>query len=422
MNSMTSALDRHKRITLLFLKHSSRLADQLEPATARNIATDIEDLGGPFIRAAKMLSVREDLVPAPALDAFAELEDHRLEDIEPDSPDVIDQVVEEELGKKILRAFASFHPIPSGFSGIGQIHHATLHDGRRVLVRIQRPRLRRRISEDLDTLAEIATFLDDPAGRMPSRFSRLVDRLRVELLRELDYRQEEESLNWLRESLDGRDRLRVPEVVHEFSSSRVLTTEFIDGSELWEIRSHPAEKESRELAAQLLSGHLDELLFHGRIHPQPHLENLLLTPEGDLAIIGASGSVQLSNSDRLLLHHFLSGLCRKSTETIAEALARLVRSGTKRGATDAFSADLRHALGETHLNKRVLRSARIASLHGCPPPSFLCRLADLFQHLSSSCRILCPAFDAEGFITSYLNRHLMDDGDKAVRFTSTTAA
>lgn len=420
MNSLTASFDRHKRITMLFLKHSPRQSCQLECATARGIARDIEDLGGPFIRAAKMLSVREDLLPATALDAFSDLEDHRLEDLEPESAEMIDQVVEEELGKKILRAFASFHPVPSGFSGIGQIHHATLHDGRNVLVRIQRPRLRKRIVEDLDTLAEIAAFLDDPQGRAPSRFSRMIDRLRIDLLRELDYRREETALNSLRESLEGRERLRVPVVIHEFCSSRVLTTEFIDGSELWEVPSRPSEKESRELASQFLAGHLDELLYHGRIHPQPYLENLLLTPDGELAIIGASGSISLSNADRLLLHHFLLGLCQKHAETTAEALTRIGRSGNL--MTEDFISGLTVALSEKSLTHRFLKTARVASVHGCPPPPALCRVADLVHHLASACEILCPAFDAESFISAYLNRHLTDGGDKAVRFSSHTAA
>jgi ubiquinone biosynthesis protein len=422
MNSPTASLDRHKRITLLFLKHAPRPSCPLDAASARCIARDIEDLGGPFIRAAKMLSVREDLLPATALDAFASLEDHRLDDLEPESAEVIDQVVEEELGKKTFRAFTSFHPVPAGFSGIGQIHHATLHDGRHVLVRVQRPRLRKRIVEDLATLTEIAAFLDDPSGRAPSHFSRLLDRLRLELLRELDYRHEEAALNALRDALEGRERLRVPVVMHEFSSSRVLTTEFIDGSELWEIPSLPSEKDSRELVSQFLSGHLDELLFHGRIHPQPHLENLLLTHDGEIAIIGATGSVTLPNADRLMLHHFLSGLCERNAETTAEALGRFARSSSCRIATDEFIASLDGPLQKIAIADRVLAAARVACVHGCPPPPAVCRVADLFRHLSAACAILCPAFDTEAFMAAYLSRHLTDDGDKAVRFSSHTAA
>lgn len=422
MNTPTSSLDRHKRITLLFLKHSSRRSQPLENESARCIARDLEDLGGPFIRAAKLLSVREDLLPATALDAFSAMEDHRLEDLEAEPAEVIDHVIEEELGKKILRAFASFHPVPSGFCGIGQVHHATLHDGRHVLVRIQRPRLRKRIVEDLDTLAEIAAFLDHPTGRAPSDFSRIIDRLRVELLRELDYRREESALNTLRDSLEGRERLRVPTVIHEFTSSRVLTTEFIDGSELWAVPSGSDEKSNRELASQFLSGHLDELLFHGRVHPQPHLENLLLTTEGELVISGAAGSLTLTNTRRLLLHHLLSGLCQRNPEITAEALTRLTPPTSSMKGQGGLVEELVPALAAGSLPSRFLAAIRTASRHGFPPPVSISRVADLFTHLSAACRILCPAFDADAFIAAYLRRHLTGGGETTVRFPTHTAA
>lgn len=422
VNTPTSSLDRHKRITLLFLKHSSLRSQPLENGTARGIARDLEDLGGPFIRAAKLLSVREDLLPGTVLDAFSAMEDHRLEDLEAEPTEVIDRVVEEELGKKILRAFASFHPVPAGFCGIGQVHHATLHDGRHVLVRIQRPRLRKRIVEDIDTLAQIAAFLDHPTGSAPSDFSRIIDRLRIELLRELDYRREESALNTLRDSLEGRERLRVPTVIHEFTSSRVLTTEFIDGSELWAVPSGSDEKSNRELSSQFLAGHLDELLFHGRVHPQPHLENLLLTSGGELVISGAAGSLTLTNNRRLLLHHLLSGLCQRNPEVTAEALIRISPATSAKRNHASFVAGLAPALATGPLPARFLAAVRVASRHGFPPPVSICRVPDLFGHLSAACGILCPAFDADAFIAAYLRRHLTGGGETTVRFPTHTAA
>lgn len=426
MNTLPTSLDRHKRITLLFLKHSALRDSPPGEANSRSLARDIEDLGGPFVRAAKSLAVRSDLLPAPLLDAFSALDErHFSEEYLAEEPlEVIQQVLEDELGKKIPRAFASFHPEPCGFAGIGQIHHATLHDGRRVLVRIQRPRLRQRIVKDLDTLAEIASFIDHPDGRTPGCFSHLIDRLRVSLLRELDYRREETALVGLRENLGDRKRIRVPLVLHDFSSTRVLTTEFIDGTEIWEVPSSRTGGHGRELAGQFLGCYLDQLLVHGHLHPQPHLENLLITPGGRLVVTEASGSEHLGKTTLLLIRHLLSGLCLRDGISVGEALLRIGRTENSESVAlnDALTDDLHSALGIGPLHERFLSVARTAALHGRPLSPALCRIADLFSNLSTASSAICPHFDSENFIHNHIIRLVSGSAGNTIRFPSPSAA
>jgi len=358
--------------------------------------------------------------------AFAALDENRFrdEDQEAESMETVDQVLEDEIGKKALRAFATFHPEPYRFSGAGQVHRATLHDGRQVCVRIQRPKARQRIVRDLDTLAEIAAFIDHPSGRGEQhRFSRFVDRLRLTTLRELDYRREEMALQELREKLNGYSRLRVPQPVPEFCSGRVLTTEAIDGSEIWEISPRSSDG-TRELAEQLLTAYLDQILVHGLVHPQPHLENLLITDRGELVITEAGGALKLGAAVRSVFCHLLHGICSRDAQATMEAAAQLGHSHAARPATDGsgFPAAIGEALAEQDLKERLRAVARASAVAGMPFPMDICRIADLFGNLGISVDAIHPHFDMARFISAHIAEQMEAIRENTVPFHSTSAA
>ena len=426
VNSTVTPIERHKRITLLFLKHASLRNAPPDEREARTLAEDLEKLGAPFARAGRLLSVRGDLLPREILSAFARLDETRCpDDDEGAEPmEIIDQVLEDELGKKALRAFATFHPLPHRFSGAGQVHLAVLHDGRHVAVRIQRPKARQRIVRDLDTLAEIAAFIDDPSGRGGlHRFSRFVDRLRITTLRELDYRHEETALQDLREKLNGHSRLRVPLPVTEFCSSRVLTTEFIDGTEVWETPTRSSEH-SKDLAEQLLSAYLDQILVHGLVHPQPHLENLLLTGEGELVITEAGGTLKLGAATRPVFGFLLHAVCSNDAKATREAAFRLGRPHADDSIPEpeAFATDIREALRQETLRDRLRAVARASATAGRPFPMAICRIADLFGNLSMSAEAIHPHHDTERFIASHVWEHMEQIRENTVAFHSHSAA
>jgi ubiquinone biosynthesis protein len=426
VNPTTTPIDRHKRITLLFLKHASLRNLPPDEKAARILAEDLEALGAPFARAGRLLAVRGDLLPDEILGAFAKLDEARCrdEDQEAESMEVIDQVLEDEIGKKALRAFGSFHPLPHRFCGPAQVHLATLHDGRQVSVRVQRPRARQRTVRDLDTLAEIAAFLDDPSGRgSDHRFSRFMDRLRITTLRELDYRHEEAVLRDLREKLSGYSRLRVPIPVAEFCSGRVLTTEFIDGTEIWGAPTRSTSG-SKDLVEQFLSAYLDQILLHGLVHPRPDLENLLLTGEGELVITEVAGALKLGAAARSTFCFLLHALCTEDPKAAQEAVLRLGRPHSGDNIPDgaAFSAGIREALRQDGIKEPLRAMARAAATAGRPLPMDICRIADLFGNLHISAEAIHPHFDTGRFIASHIQEKMEEIRENTVMFESPSAA
>src|SRR5689334_22967276 len=183
-------------------------------------------MGPTFVKLGQLLSTRADLLPPVYLDALSQLRD----DVEPLERGVAEQVVQEELGVRISQAFGSFETEPIGAASLGQVHRATLRDGRPVAVKVQRPGIRRRVLEDMKVIAELAEFVDShsqTASRLG--FGAMVEQFRRSLLGELDYRREATNLEVLGSILAGSERIVVPQPVGGYTTSRVLTMDYVDG-------------------------------------------------------------------------------------------------------------------------------------------------------------------------------------------------
>src|SRR5438270_5266287 len=167
------------------LEDESAMTEVAAPQAAE-LSQDLEKMGPTFVKLAQLLSTRADLLPPPYLEALARLQD----DVEPFSFAEVEQIVTTELGVRLSKAFAQFESTPIASASLGQVHRAELRDGRRVVVKVQRPNIREIIVADLDALNELAAFLDEhtETGRRYD-FTIMLNELRKRLLRQLDYRE-----------------------------------------------------------------------------------------------------------------------------------------------------------------------------------------------------------------------------------------
>src|SRR5918998_4896948 len=234
-------LKRYKDVATLLIKYgrsdlisAAGLEDSVLPdeiaeeagasAPAEGLAKDLENLGPTFIKLGQLLSTRADLLPGPYLDALERLQDQ----IEPFPYEEVERIVAGELGVRISKAFADFDPTPLAAASLAQVHRATMRDGRAVVVKVQRPDIRDLIVGDLESLGEIAHFLDQHTelGRR-YEFDNMLINLRKSLLRELDFTIEANNLHTIRQNLAEFDDIVIPEPIDDFITTRVLTMEFI---------------------------------------------------------------------------------------------------------------------------------------------------------------------------------------------------
>lgn len=370
---------------------------------AKALADDLERMGPTFVKLGQLLSTRADLLPLPYLQALTRLQDR----VGPFPYEEVEAIIESEIGVPISKAFAAFEHTSAAAASLGQVHYARLRDGRPVAVKVQRPGIRKLIVEDLDALMEIAEFLDNHT-QLGERYElrKMLEEFRRSLLRELDYRQEAHNLITLGENLKAFDRIVIPSPIEDYTTSRVLTMEYIQGRKITSFSPLTTlEINGSKLADQVFGAYLQQIFVDGFFHADPHPGNVFLTDDGRIALLdlGMVGHISPNLQERLLQ------LVLAITEGRAEDGAAIVmRIGEKSGDFDREGflrrfADLimRHQdmnVRQIEVGTIVLEVAQIAGDSRLRLPTELTMLGKTLLNLDQVGRTLDPEFDPNASI------------------------
>jgi len=216
-------------------------------------------MGPTFVKLGQLLSTRADLLPPVYLEALSRLQDK----VEPMSVADVYQTIEEDLQVKVSKAFSWFDPEPLASASLGQVHRATLRDGRAVAIKVQRPGIAEQVKHDLAALDEVAALADQhtEAGRR-YEFAPMVREFRKALMVELDYKQEASHLRTLGRNLAEFERIVVPAPIDDFISSRVLTMSYITGTKVTAMnRVTLVDIDPDGLAEELIRAYLHQILI-----------------------------------------------------------------------------------------------------------------------------------------------------------------
>lgn len=375
-------------------------------ADAQHLVDELCRMGPTFVKLGQLLSTRADLLPPVYLRALSRLRD----DVPPLEPGTAEQAVEDELGVRLSTAFGSFDPVPLGSASLGQVHRATLRDGRPVAVKVQRPGIRRKALEDMEVIAELAEFLDrhsDRAARLG--FGAMVEQFRGSLLGELDYRREAANLTLLGDILADCPGLVVPQPVADYTSSRVLTMDYVDGRSIDSLGPlGRTELDAADLADQLVGAYLQQVLVHGFFHADPHPGNILLTADHRLALVDLGMVARLSPEVQDQLLRLLLAMSSKDSAAAAEALERL---GERLEDYDPDQLRARvgelllrygsSTVGELPAGRSLAELAMAASVSGLRPGTELTMLAKALLNLDEVARTLDPDIRLDSIIEKH---------------------
>jgi ubiquinone biosynthesis protein len=413
-------LKRYKDVAVLLMKYGRSdlvkaaglddptLDDESPAATATDpaaseLANDLERMGPTFIKLGQLLSTRPDILPLPYLQALTRLQDR----VEPFSFAEVEAIVISELGVRLSKAFSEFEAKPMAAASLGQVHRAAMRDGRQVAVKVQRPDIRERVMEDLDALEEIAEFLDHHTemGRR-YQFVHILEEFRRSLLRELDYRQEAQNLTLLRRNLSEFSAIVVPAAIEDYTTSRVLTMEYIAGTKITSLSPVALlELNGAALAEQLFRAYLKQILVDGFFHADPHPGNVLVTDAGQVALLdlGMVGRIAPRLQEPLL--QILLAISEGQSD---DAVGFALKLGEARPDFDEpeFSrrvADLvgRHQdaeLRNMQVGKAVLEIGRISGDVGLRLPTELTMLGKTLLNLDQIAVTLDPTFNPNASI------------------------
>ena len=373
------------------------LTPTVEPK-AEELANDLEKLGPTFIKLGQLLSTRADLLPEPYLEALARLQDH----VEPFSAAEVEQIVASELGARISKLFAEFERDPTAAASLAQVHRARMRDGREVVVKVQRPNVRETIVEDLEALEQVAEFIDahTEVGKR-YEFGNLLVELRNSLLRELDFKREANNLTRLRSSLSEFEHLVIPEPIQDFTTSRVLTMEFVPGRKITDVSPiRLVELDGRALSDELFRAYLKQILVDGFFHADPHPGNVFLTDDGRLALLdlGMVGRMSPGMQEDLLklLLAISDGKGEEAADRaaeIGEKLDTFDEAEFRREVAELVAVYQNAKVGEIQIGRVVMQVSHAAGEAGVRLPPELTMLGKTLLHLDEIARILDPTFD-----------------------------
>jgi predicted unusual protein kinase regulating ubiquinone biosynthesis (AarF/ABC1/UbiB family) len=290
---------------LLFAAAGERrqqLRDDLALRTAQDVADTLGTMKGVLMKIGQLASYVDDGIAPPARRILGRLQDS----VPPMSPELAAGVIEAELGAVPERIFKEWDPLPIAAASIGQVHRAITADGQAVAVKVQYPGVAETMAADLGNVALIRSLLK---MAVPSQdVTALIEELRERIGEELDYVREAENQRRFAAYFDGHPTARVPKIVDELSTARVMTSELATGARFTEMLGWPQEE--KDLAAETIYRFtfrsLYELLaFNG----DPHPGNYLFEPGGQVTFLDFGMVKRFTSAELSPLARMIETLC-----------------------------------------------------------------------------------------------------------------
>ena len=292
------------KLVAMLVRGGSEELQRNEVELARDARINLEKLGPTYIKAGQMMSVRPDVLPQAALDELAVLQDS----VKPFETSIAVEMIEKELGGPLGQFFTEISEEPVAAASLAQVYKATLATGETVAVKVQRPAVLSLVSKDLYVLRRAAEvyqgLMDRFAPQQKTNYVALLNEWAIGFYTELDFTNEAANMNKMRALLAENDSLGgvyIPKVYDEFSTRRLIVTEWIDGCKLSEC---PPE-EIKEFITVGQESFLTQLLQIGFFHSDPHPGNIMKMNDqskGKIALIdfGLVASLQQEDMDQIV--------------------------------------------------------------------------------------------------------------------------
>lgn len=377
----------------------------------QELAEDLKRMGPTYIKLGQLLSTRPDLLPDEYLSALVTLQD----DINPVPFSDIQQIVETQIGNKISKAFNFFEEEPLASASIGQVHRAELRSGKEVAVKVQRPGIRDKFFEDLNTLEDVAHLAvkHTKVGRKYG-FEDVLSELRGIMIKELDYLKEASNLVTLGTNLKDYRRLIVPQPIPDYTTSTVLTMEYVEGKKVTKISPlKRAENDYKPLVDELVEAYLQQVVDDGFVHADPHPGNIHLLQNDKIALIDLGMVAQVSKQMREYLLRLLLALSKNDSVEISNIILEM--SEKKEGATEKeFRRQISFALeegknstaAELQTGRLLIQMNRSAARNGIHLPVDVNILGKVLLNLDQIIASLAPEYDLNKAVRKYMSKLL----------------
>ena len=366
------------------------------PATregAQELRHAFEELGTTYVKLGQLLSSRPELMP----DIYIEELSHLTDDAPPLPFSAVEPVIAQDIG---LEVFSRIDPEPLASASIAQVHRALMRDGRDVVVKVRRPGIEDQVALDLDLLRSTAALLErrsETARAVQARA--LAEELEVHLRGELNLVEEAHNAELIAGLAAAVDTIVVPAVIRPHVSERVLVLERIEGKKITADHGLSAER-ATALSESFFSFYVRQVTLEGFYHADPHRGNVLLTPDGRLALLDFGLLGRVDDDTRRSLAILLLAIAQNRADDVADEIISL--SLTLLDADEpGFIHELRRklpryhwrALSDIRAGEALADLQRIAIVHGIRLPTSFALVGKTLAQADEIARTLDPQLD-----------------------------
>ena len=405
-------IDQFIDIGLQFL--SSHRKERLEKLSrAEKIRLAVEELGPTYIKLGQLLSTRPDLVPMDLLEELAKLQDK----VPSFSFLEVKTIIEHELGAAIDEKFEFINQTPIASASIGQVHQAKIIDGDLVAIKVRRPDIRSIIEVDLEIMLHLATLAEKNIAEIAFYSPvKIVEEFARTLEREIDYTLEANNLERFSLNFIHDQTIYIPKIYRDFTTSKVLTTEFIQGTKVSDL----AQLEENGLNRKRITARgadicLKQIFYDGFFHADPHPGNIMVLPDDIICLIdfGMVGSVDRQTREDFV--DLIDSVVRRNEGRTTQVLLKLTTwdrepnmRTLERDVADFLARHLYQPLKDIQMGRLLQQILVIAARHQLriSPDIFLMMKA--LTEVEGVGRMLDPEFDIISRAEPFVKKVKMD--------------
>ncbi len=296
-----------------------------------------EELGPTFIKLGQILSTRPDLIPLSFIKEFEKLQDR----VKPLKAEVIEKIIGEELGDFPEKLFSSFDRKPLASASISQVHRAKLKNEKEIILKVQKPGIKKIINADLQILHNLASliekFIKEAEIYQPKR---IVEEFEKSIKKELNFLLEARNIERFSRNFSSDDTIYIPKLYKNFTTGKVLALEYVSGTKINEVEE--LEKlclNRKQIALNGAKGILKQIFVDGFFHGDPHPGNILILKNGKICYLDFGIVGRLGEERKMELVSLFEGFLYRDAE-------RIVRTLLSMGTIDE-NVDLRELRRET---------------------------------------------------------------------------
>ena len=373
---------------------------------------ELLDLGPTFVKLGQIASTRGDLYPPEFTRELESLQDN----VPPFDFNLVRDVVNKDI-------FKEFDEVPFKSASIGQVHKATLKNGKKVVVKLKRPGIYDIMKSDTNNVKKILDFIQSIGVDTGSSSNFVLNDSIDYLLGEADYRREVENAIKFKRSLKDVDWIKVPYVYKRYCTDDMIVMEYVEADKITDIKNTKINK--KKVCEALVNSYVIQTMEGGLFHGDPHPGNLAISKAGQLVFYDFGLLIELDDQLKQGFSDLFACIIKRDTKEIVQILIRLgviVPTSSDISDIEIFFETILGYL-ETLDGGAIMNDELAAELAMEKPfvvPTSFVYLAKSFSLIEGICLQLDPDFDYFTYLEPLIQEEFLESLDIGEMIMSTT--